>query len=343
MNVAPAAIQVIGINHQQAPLDVRDKIALNGEALAALRARVAALPGVSESLVLHTCNRIEIYWAGNPPPDANGLRALLGHHIQLPHDMLAAKGYAYCGEAAIAHVFGVAAGIDSQIVGETEIMGQMKTAYDAACAAQSVGSLLHRLMQKTFQAAKWARTHTRISQGQVSLGNVAVDLAQRIFGPLGSTRTMVVGTGDVARDVAKALHSRGVTALAIAGRNAERATAVANAVAGHCLPFESWHAELRHCDIAVFATASPGYLLTLPELKASGRDRPHRPLFLIDLAVPRDVDPAVAAQDGVFLYNLDDLAAIANENLASRASDIELCRREFAARAATLAARLTAN
>lgn len=308
-------------------------MALQAVAVADLRRQLRQLPGVREALILQTCNRIELYAAADASAQAGALRACLSQATGID----AADFDQYCslasGEDVVRHLFKVAAGLDSQIVGETEILGQVKAAYAAAQDAGTLGPTLHRLLQKALQAAKWARTHTAISQGQVSLGNVAVELAQRIFGRLTVSRTLVIGSGEVGRDVARAFRSRGVACISIAGRNAERTAALAKLVDGLVIPFAAWQERLPYVDIAIFATSAPGCIIDAAELTAACRQRPRRPLFLIDLAVPRNVDPAAADLSDVFLYNFDDLAGIANENLRNREAEVAACIREIDARA----------
>jgi glutamyl-tRNA reductase len=240
---------------------------------------------------------------------------------------------------AVAHLFEVAAGLQSQLIGETEIFGQVKDAYAEACAEKTVGQSLHRLFQKTFQAGKWARTHTAISQGQVSLGNVAVELAARVFGSLKHSHGLVVGGGEIGRDVAKALHSRGLKKISVTSRRAESATSVASEVEGEVIDFKEWQTLLSKADVAVFATAAPTMHLTKAELTSLMKKRGGDPLLLIDLAMPRDVDPACADLDSVFLYDLADLSEIANTNRRIRESEISVCRDGLRQRADAFATR----
>lgn len=317
---------VIGCNHHHTPLAIREQIALSQEGVEALRSRLNEDSHFSEFLILNTCNRVEVYAITSSQESVKRIYAHISEVNQFPEASFREHAYEYYQAEAIDHLFRVSAGLNSQIVGETEILGQVKAAYAEATDAESIGPLLHRIFQKAFQAAKWARTHTGIGTGQVSLGNVAVELATRIFGRLTVARTLVVGSGDVGKDVAKAFRSRGVACVSIASRTADRAEGLARAVDGLIIPFKNWKAHLPYIDICIFATSAPGLILNNEEMHQAMKQRPSRPVFLIDLAVPRDVDPAINDLSSVFLYNYDDLAGIANENLRNRATEMASCK-----------------
>ncbi len=340
MSDAPIHFQVVGCNHHSTPLEIREQIALTPEALDRLRKALAEDSQLLESYVLHTCNRLEIYAAGEPSSTAERLQSHLLAATGFTADTLAQYTYLHTEQQAIRHLFEVASGLDSQLIGETEILGQVKTAYAESVHSRLVGKTLHRVLQKTLQAAKWARTHTAIGQGQVSLGNVAVELAERIFGKLGKARTLVVGSGEIGREVARALHSRGASAIAVTSRRLENATTLAREVEGETIPFASWTEKLRFVDIAIFATSAPGTILTLESIEALMEIRGDEPLFLVDLAVPRDVDPRIGEMESVFLYNFEDLAEIANRNRALREAEVTRCQKMLADRAEALWASL---
>ncbi len=327
--------QVVGCNHRSTPLEVREQLALTPEKLECLRAALATDNGLRESYILHTCNRLEIYGVGTHPAAER-----LFYHLQTATGFeakaLQEHAYSLDAEQAVNHLFEVASGLDSQLLGETEILGQVKAAYAEAVNRQTVGPVLHRVIQKTLQAAKWTRTHTAIGQGQVSLGNVAVELAERIFGKLEKARTLVVGSGEVGREVARALHSRGASAIAVSSRRLENAKVLAAEVQGETIPFASWPEKLRFVDITIFATSAPGTILTEGMVAGMMKTRGDEPLFLVDLAVPRDVDPSVGGLDAVFLYNFEDLAEIANRNRALREAEVTRCRRILSDRATLL-------
>jgi glutamyl-tRNA reductase len=254
------------------------------------------------------------------------------------------------GRDAVQHLVEVSAGLDSQMLGETEIFGQVKDAYAAAQASGTTGPVLNRIFQKGFQAAKHVRTHTGITGGQVSVANVAVDLALKIFGELSATRILLLGAGEIGEKTARAFQSRGAAALTVASRRFERAMELATGLGASAMPFEQRETRLAEFDIVVCATSAPDVVVTRPLTKAAMHKRPARPLFFIDQALPRDVDPSVADIENVFLYNLDDLAKIAEENRAARQAEIAKCRaivveksealwRQVAPQLATLATR----
>lgn len=317
---------VIGCNHHHTPLAIREQIALSPEGVEALRKRLIEDGYFDESVILNTCNRVEVYAISRSPEATQRIYRHLSEVNRFPEESFRTHAYEYEQEQAIEHLFQVSAGLNSQIVGETEILGQVKASYADAIHSESIGPLLHRVFQKAFQASKWARTHTGIGTGQVSLGNVAVELATRIFGRLTVARTLVVGSGEVGRDVAKAFRSRGVACVSIASRTADRAEELARAVDGLIIPFKNWKFHLPYVDICIFATSAQEAILDADEMRAAMKQRPSRPVFLIDLAVPRDVEPAVNDLSSVFLYNYDDLAGIANENLRNRATEMTNCK-----------------
>jgi glutamyl-tRNA reductase len=236
----------------------------------------------------------------------------------------------------VQHLVEVSAGLDSQMLGETEIFGQVKDAYAAAQSSGTTGPVLNRIFQKGFQAAKHVRTNTAITEGHVSVANVAVDLALTIFGELASTRILLLGAGEIGEKTAKAFQSRGAAALTVASRRFERAMELATALGASAMPFEQRESRLAEFDVVVCATSSPDVVVTRAATRAAMHKRPVRPLFFIDQALPRDVEPAVADIDNVFLYNLDDLAKIAEENRVAREAEMTKCRAIVAEKADAL-------
>ncbi len=327
---------LLGASHHTAPLALRERLALAPEKRAALAAALRADPAVSEFCILGTCNRVEIYAVAADPAAA---ARLLGTFCRLqsiePADF-APHAVARSGAEAVGHLFAVAAGLDSQMVGEAEILGQVKDAYAAAQAAGEVGPVLNRVFQKTFQSAKLVRSETAIGEGQVSVATVAVALAEKIFGRLRHSQVLIVGAGDIAEKTAKALRSRDAGAIAFTNRTAARAEDLAREFAGDVVPFERLGDSLARFDIVVASTSSPDPVLTLPMIYAAMHEHASRPLFLIDLALPRDIAPGAADLPNVFLYNLDDLARLAEENIAHRRAELARARAILQERAATL-------
>ena len=321
---------VMGVTHNQAPLEVRERLAPASPE--ALRADLAAVAGLSEFALLSTCNRIELYGVAADPGAADSVQAAYCARQNFVAAEFERIRFRLSGREAALHLFEVASGLDSQLLGENEIFGQVKAAYAAAQSGGSTGAVLNRVFQKAFQAAKHVRTHTGISSGQVSIASVAVDLAGDIFGDLAGARVLVLGTGEVGEATAKAFRSRGAGDLAVAGRHRGRAEGVASGLGAGVLHFDERNSRLADYDIVVCSTSAPDAVLSASAVSAAMRRRPARPLLLIDLALPRDVEVSAARLQNVFLYNLDDLARIAEQNRSAREADAARCRAILAER-----------
>jgi len=301
---------VIGLNHRTAPVEVREQLAtvkLNG--------LLAAAP-LQEAVVLSTCNRVEVYGLGDASVAA-AVRKFLRNDAHL---------YELRDRECVRHLWEVACGLDSMVLGETEILGQVKEAYRVAQEAGATGIALNRLFQKAFATAKQIRTDTGIARGSTSVGNVAVDLAQRIFRNLAPCTVMVVGTGEMSEATARALRSRGAGTILVCSRTQERASSLAGELGGQAISYEDWPAKFPAVDIVISATAAPHPILTREKLIPLMKARRQRPLFLIDIAVPRDVERACEDLENVFLYDIDDLQQITQQNIAARESEITLAR-----------------
>jgi len=323
----------LGASHHTAPIEVRERFAVAPEKVTELYRRLKELPGVREAAVLSTCNRTELYAVVE---DEHQRRAVLDSFCSLQAldpEALSRYGFERCNKEAVEHLFHVASGLDSLVVGEAEILGQVKNAYTKAYEEGASGPLLNRLFQKSFQAAKWVRTHTAIGRGQVSVGTVAVDFALKIFGDLRGCRILVVGAGEISERTINALKSRGAITLTICNRTDQKAMDLAKEFGGSALPYQQFGAALFQYDIIICSTSSPVPVLTRPILLEAMKKRSYQPLFLIDLALPRDIDASVADIENVFLYNIDDLSQIAEENLAQRRSQMEHCQKILSQRA----------
>lgn len=325
MSTDSPRLVTIGCNHHRTPLEVRELLALSADNVDFLQNSLKEHPEIREVAVLNTCNRIEIYAVTENGGFSAQIASIMGKIEGFPSDVFFEHAYTLENLESVKHAYRVASGLDSQMVGETQILGQMKSSYAQAVQDKSIGPVLHRLFQKAFQAAKWARTETKIGTGQVSIGNVAVELASRIFGKLTVSRTLVIGSGEVGREVAKAFRSRGVACMSIASRTSERAEELAGEVDGLVIPYSTWMDSLPYTDIGIFATSSPTALLNPDSATLAMKKRPRRPIFLIDLAMPRNIEQAVGDLDNIYLYNLEDLADIANENLRNRQREVETC------------------
>lgn len=330
------AFFVLGATHHKAPISVRERLSLAPEARANLTATLRQLDGLHEFTLLSTCNRLEFYGvASRPDAIARVERAFCDAQKFDPAEFAACR-LDLRGPAAVRHLLDVSAGLDSQLLGENEIFGQVKDAYAAAQAQGHTGAVLNRVFQKAFQAAKHVRTHTAIAAGQVSIYSVAVELAHSVFGDLAATRVLLLGAGDIGEKTARAFQSRGTTHLTVASRRFERAMELATSLTSSAMPFEQREARLAEFDIVVSATSAPGTVVSRDAVRQALQKRPARPLLFIDLAMPRDVEAGVAELENAFLYNLDDLAIIAEENRVARESELAKCRTMLGERATTL-------
>jgi len=327
-----ASLVALSATHRTAGLDARATFAVS-EGGAERFYAAAREAGLAEAVLLATCNRLEAYVVGDEAAALHA-RAALARATGTEGSSLDAHLRPVPGLLAVEHLFAVAAGLDSQMVGEAEIGGQVKDAYADALARGMTGPVLNRIFQRAFQAAAWARTHTGISQGQVSLGNVAVELAERAFGPLGEARVLVIGTGDAGRRVAQALVSRGACQLTVASRTFENAAGLAAELGGAALELGTALAQAHAHDIVVGCATVERPLLTAEGLREQVARRRGRPLLFLDLGVPRNVDPAARDLSGAYLADLDDLAAVANANQQARLAEAERARAALAERAA---------
>ncbi len=319
----------VGLSHHTANVETRERFAGGTGAERTLRAA-----GCAEALVLATCNRVEVYGASEKRVSTDEIAQCLLQNDEVSlSDVALAKAdvhghsralpfYRYEAEKCVQHLFRVASGLDSMIVGETEILGQTKKAYQSARTSGAVGPCLHRLFQRAFRVAKQVRTHTEITRGSVSVGSVAVDLAQKIFGELGNCQVLVLGAGETSERTARALLSRGVTDLRVSNRSNHRAQELAQRVGGQSIRFDQWAQQCCKIDILITSTSSETPLLTPTNLRHMLANRVDRPLFIIDIAVPRDVDPAVNDLEGVYLYDIDALRSVAEQSLAVRRQQI---------------------
>jgi glutamyl-tRNA reductase len=306
----------VGISHHTAKVETRERYALQ-RSEEVLRAE----SGCDEALMLATCNRVEVYGSAGAPVSTERITScLVRGGTGTAED--AKAFYRHEGEECVRHLFRVVSGLDSMVIGETDILGQVKKSYASARDSGSVGPLLHRLFQRAFRVAKQVRTRTEITRGAVSVGSVAVDLAVKIFGDLRERKVLLLGAGETSERTARALSSRGVTDIRVSNRSFERAESLAAIVRGRAISFHEWAQQCGEVDILISSTAADEPLLTPAILSPMMRERSDRPLFIIDIAVPRDVAPEVNEMDGVFLYDIDSLQSIAEQSLALRRQQI---------------------
>jgi glutamyl-tRNA reductase len=315
---------LLGVSHRTAPVDLREKLDFSSRDVGAAVEALAARSSAAESVVLSTCNRSEIYVASASLTTARDeiVRFLSDYH-ELPADSFAPHLFSFSEAEAAHHLFRVAAGLDSLVVGEPQILGQVKDAFHAAAERRCTGPVLRKLFDWSFNVGKRVRSETGLGEGAVSISFAAVQLARKIFGRLHGRRVLVVGAGEISTLTAQHLRAQGVAEVAITSRTAAHAQALATEVAGHWVPWDGLASALGSADIIVTATGSQRPIITRADVESAiGRHR-RDPLFIIDVAVPRDVEAAVGEIEQVFLYNVDDLQTIVQENLSRRAAEIE--------------------
>jgi len=330
-------IVVIGLSHHLSPVELRERFAFAEakipDALQALRESGIA----GEAVVLSTCNRVEIYAATDREPTAAFAelkKFFVTAHAAgtIPHG----EFYTFSEPQSLHHLFKVACGLDSMVLGETEILGQLKQAYALAHQHGHTGARLNKAFQRAFHVAKHIRTHTSIQRGSVSVASAAVELAEKIFSTLNGRDVLIIGAGEMSEKTARALLSRGARCIVIAGRSFDRAQVLAREFGGRAVRFDDWAAEFEKIDIAISSTSAPHHILDRAKLEPLMKARQQRPLLLIDIAVPRDVDPEVNFLENVYLYNIDDLQAIADDYLKQRKDEIARCEAIIAEKVMTL-------
>src|SRR4051794_38920221 len=313
---------VLGVSHKTAPLELRERVALTeGRAAGVLRELVEA-PDIQEVVAISTCNRTELYLATPDPVSAEALAlGVLAREAGIPPTELVGHLYSVSSAEAALHLFRVTAGLDSMIVGEAEVQGQVKRAYELALVEGATGPLLNRLFRGALTAGKRARTETGITEHGVSVPSVALELAQRSLGDLASRLVLVVGAGETAELTARALAARGVEPAFIANRRYDRAIGLAQRFGGRAVRFEELPAQMEKADIVVASTGSPHHVIEREALAEVMTAREGRPLLLIDLAVPRDIHPDCREVDGVGLFDMDDLQALVERNASGREAE----------------------
>jgi glutamyl-tRNA reductase len=315
---------LIGVNHKTAPIELRERIAIPRDELPETTRALAAVPGVSECMIVSTCNRVEML-AAVESPDTD-LRGFLHRHFGLEPSVLASHIYEQHDRDAVRHLFRVASSLDSMVVGEPQILGQVKEAFAVARASGTVGGQLEHLLQSAFAAAKKVRSETEIGSNSVSIASVAVELARKIFGSLQGRTVFLVGAGKMSELAARHLVQQGAGAILVSNRTQERARVMAEEFKGRVIPFEKLYEAASEADIVISSTGAPHPIFRREHGQAFMQRRRNRPMFFIDIAVPRDVDPEMGKLEGVFVYDIDDLQAVAAAHMAERsrvASDAE--------------------
>ena len=317
MAVFPETITLIGVNHKTASLELRERLACAGGYDGPLAA-LAKVETVKEYYLLSTCNRVEILYVCHQgvKPQKEILSALFSPAVSA--DELLPHLYQYEQQEAVAHLFQVAASLDSMVVGEAQILGQMKDAYRYAAERGSTGLILNRLLHKSFSVAKRVRTETRIGASAVSISYAAVELGRKIFGDLNGKQVLLIGAGEMAELAAEHLLNQGIADIVVANRTLERAVGLARRFKGKAVSLEELPDQLEQVDVIISSTGAPDLILQKEQVRKAMRNRRHRPLFVIDIAVPRDLDPAINELDNVYLYDIDDLQGVIELNKADR-------------------------
>lgn len=309
----------LGINHKTAPVDVREKVAFAPENLsAAHQSLLAAGHGVSEAVIVSTCNRSELYCEVDDAAASERLRAWLADYHQLPENALAEYSYEFHDLDVVNHLARVASGLDSLVLGEPQILGQLKSAYAVAQESATVSGQLNRLFQHCFGVAKSVRTNTAIGRNPVSVAYAAVDMSTHVFSDLGRCHALLIGAGETIELVARHLKERGIGKMTVANRTLQRAQQVSAEFGAHAILLGDIPDHLAHADIVISSTASQLPILGKGAVERALKQRKHKPMFMVDIAVPRDIEPEVDALDDVYLYTVDDLQQVIEDNVRSR-------------------------
>ena len=320
-------IVLVGLNHRSAPVELRERLAFRDDQLQGAFARLRNELAIREAAILSTCNRVEIY-AGVPELQGTieGLQRFLGDHGAMEAAGLAPRLYSYTEPQSVHHLFSVASGLDSMVIGEAEILHQVKRAYELARQHEATGKVLNVLFQRALNTAKTVRTRTGIGRGCTSVGSVAVELAQKIFGSLDRSTVLLLGAGKIGEVTLKRLAVRGVRDVRVANRSFERGARVAELHRACAVPWEQLAAQLVEADIVISSTSAPGAILSRSEVASAMQARRQRPLCLIDLGVPRNVEPAVGSLENVYLFDIDDLQGLIDHHHEERQRAAEAAR-----------------
>jgi glutamyl-tRNA reductase len=316
---------VLGINHKTAPLDIREKLVISehlmGESIQILEDKA---PEIKEKVILSTCNRMEIYArVTDIKKGVESLKSFLCGYHEIDRETLDKSTYLLVLEDAVEHLFTVTSSLDSMIVGEPQILGQVKGAYNAAKELEATGTILNRLFEQSFTVAKRVRNETGIAENAVSVSYAAVELAKKIFGDLAGKTTLLIGAGEMIELAAKHLVAHGVETVLVANRTYDRAVELATKFNGEAVSFGLLHEELKRCDIVISSTGAPHFVVRKDLAEAVIAERHNKPMFFIDIAVPRDIEPSVNEIDNCYVYDIDDLKNVVEANMAERGKEAE--------------------
>ncbi len=319
-------ILVLGLNHKTAPVDIREKLSVPTQKTPEFLEHFKKRNIFDERLVLSTCNRTEIYGvAKNVSNDIHLAKQFLSEYSKIDRSLFEDKMYILKQPDSVTHLFSVASGLDSMVIGETEIIGQVKDAYQLAYQHGQTGKVLNNLFQRSLKVAKNLRTETEIGTGRVSVASVAVDLAKKIFENLNNANVFVLGTGEMGSQVAKAFVSASANPVIVSSRHYDKAYELAGQLGGKALRYENYENNIAEADILIASTHAGRFLVTPAQVKQWMKIRHNKPLFIIDIAVPRNIDPSIESIDNVYLYNIDDLRGVSEKNRVLREKQLEKC------------------
>ena len=316
---------IVGLSHKTAPIEMRERLAFAEKHLGEALDELVHLPGIKEGLVLSTCNRVEVYaQVETPSLGEQTIRQFIASYHRLPLEQFDSQLYAHTDQTAVQHVFRVASSLDSMVVGEPQILGQLKDAYQLAQNCGTTGVLLNNLLPRAFGVAKKVRTETGITQNAVSVSFAAVELAKKIFDNLPDKVVMIIGAGEMSELVAQHLISNGVSNIFVSNRTYERAVKLAEKFSGKAIKYDNLLDEMFKADIIISSTGAPHIVIHQHHVLAAIQARKYRPMFFIDIAVPRDIDPAINQIDNVYLYDIDDLQSVVEANIKQRQREAKL-------------------
>ena len=323
--MAESNLIVVGVNHKSTPVELRERLAFTRGKIEESAEYLGEIPEIKESLIISTCNRVEIYArVDNIEKGTDCLKRFICDFHKIPLKELDKHFYSFQENQTVEHLFRVASSLDSMIVGEAQILGQVKESYQLAKALCSTGMVLNQLFEKAFSVAKRVRDETGIAENAVSISSAAVEMARKIFDDLQNHTVMLVGTGEMAELAAKHLISHGVKTVYVASRTYERAVSLAKTLNGCAMSFSKFTEELYRADIVISSTAAPNFIITKDMVEQAIHKRKNKPMFFIDIAVPRDVEPDVNHLENVYLYDIDDMRSVVDANLVEREREAEL-------------------
>ncbi|HKZ57301.1 MAG TPA: glutamyl-tRNA reductase [Thermodesulfovibrionales bacterium] len=321
-------VLVAGLNHNTADIEVREKVAFNGSKLQEGLVELKKLPHVDEVVILSTCNRMELYAGVKDTEKASeSIKTFISGFHNIDRSLLDKAIYVYDDVDAVRHIFRVASSLDSMVIGEPQILGQLKEAFEFALEKKTTGILLNKLMKKAISVAKRVRSETRIAENAVSISFAAVELAKKIFTDLSAKVFMLLGAGEMAELAAKHLMSNGVKEVIVANRRYERACELAKEFSGRPVALDNFLREMVHSDIVICSTGAPNYIVVKEQMQKVMKERKQRQVFIIDISVPRNIDPKINDLDNVYLYNIDDLQGIVDANMFERKKEAEKAER----------------